>query len=210
MEYSDDGSVARYKGRLYIVAITGRLQRLQTYLCTCGSSRVCSPKWYVGTSDGCSNRICERYSGRGDIHATAGGIYTRRRESPCMLRLNRSLYMAPRCWNITFKDVNFSRSLCFNQEVHCSSIILTTCMIILTKTSEEMQHTKDIVFANQFKMENYATVSELVLNMQDERNSRICGFITQYITSMLSWYAWAIYPKLIQWQHQWTPMSYTC
>ena len=46
-------------------------------------------------------------------------------------------------------------------------------MIILTKTSEEMQHTKDIVFANQFKMENYATVSELVLNMQDERNSRM-------------------------------------
>ena len=62
-------------------------------------------------------------------------------------------------------------------------------LIILTKTSEEMQHTKDM-FANQFKMKDLGKLRYClgISVEQDEKNSRMWIHQKQYITSMLSRY----------------------
>ena len=121
-------------------------------------------------------------------------------------RLNRSLYglkQSPRCWNAAFTNFMSSKGFSANSadpcvftkaDCGCVSVVAVYVddLIIITKTSKEMQEIKDTL-AKQFKMKDLGKL-HFCLGISvhhDQETNRLWIHQQQYITSMLKKYGLA-------------------
>ena len=216
-KHGEDGSVVRYKGRLvpkgysqkygedYVetFAPVVRFSSIRVLLAQAIQNDMLVHQMDVQTAFLNGLHLKRKFSCNNQK-----GITVKVGKEHLVCRLNRSLYglkQSPRCCNTAFTNFMSSKGFSANSPDPCTCVftkadcgcvsivaVYVDDLIIITKTSEEMEEIKDTL-AKQFKMKDLGKL-HFCLGISvhhDQETSRLWIHQRQYITSMLKKYGLA-------------------